>query len=125
MGKTPVRFSVNTAQTLESNSDMDAILGLVPVLARGLPTPTGWLPCCWLCNSGNVPIPTGVSCLDRGLNSQTKWMPYKDMVKFTSPSTGGDVGQLFGTPQYYMPNYVAPPPISGNYGPPQAPVQQA
>jgi hypothetical protein len=79
----PVRFSVSSNKALDANSNYNATLGMVPVLAAGLPTPTAM--CCPCCLSVPVDTPSGISCFDRGLHATTTWQTFEQMIADTNP----------------------------------------
>jgi len=80
--KVPVRYIVNSNAAL--NSNYDAVLGLVPILVRGLPTPCAL--CTSTCAGAPFPTPSGIDCFDRGLKSTTHWMDFQTMCKDTAPA---------------------------------------
>eukprot|EP00658_Telonema_sp_P-2_P017629 TRINITY_DN16870_c0_g1_i2.p1 TRINITY_DN16870_c0_g1~~TRINITY_DN16870_c0_g1_i2.p1 ORF type:complete len:369 (-),score=65.93 TRINITY_DN16870_c0_g1_i2:417-1523(-) len=98
--KVPVRYLVHSNRALSADRTYDAALSLVPVLVRGLSTPT-WIcdsTCCHVCAAPPVPVPSGISCFDRGLNSVTEWMTFDKLVLKTRAEAVGPVQSTHAAP---------------------------
>merc|ERR1712166_982420 len=78
--KIPVRYIVKSNKSL--NKFYDAVLGLVPLLVRGLPTPCA--ACTFCVTRPPFPVPTGIDCFDSGLNSHTEWLTFQELCKKTA-----------------------------------------
>lgn len=77
---TPMRFYYKATTPEGANLEMEeqTILGMVLQLYRGMPTP------CKMCSPAGFRTPTGICCLDMGLETSVSWSSPKEALQNSS-----------------------------------------
>jgi len=76
---TPMRFyyKATTEEGANLATEEQSLLSMVLSLYRGLPTP------CKICSAAGFRTPTGIPCLDIGLETEVSWSEPRDVLKET------------------------------------------